>query len=151
MLNAAESPPAFRLYVTPPEISAVSSDSTVYTTVSMIRSMELILGLDPMTRFDALARPITTCFNDTPDLTPYTHVPNNVPLGERPPTPSAQSEDYKRFAEISRSLDWTGIDGADPYWYSRIQWFAATGGTREYPKAPGIPDAPGEHDEEDDD
>ena len=39
-------------------------DSTFYAQPSMIRSIEVILGLDPMNRFDALADPITTCFTD---------------------------------------------------------------------------------------
>ena len=41
----------------------------------MIRSMELILGLDPMNRFDALAEPITTCFTEEPNLAPYRRSP----------------------------------------------------------------------------
>ena len=61
-------------------------DSAFYAQTSMIRSMEMILGLDPMNRFDALADPITTCFTDQPDLTPYRAVPNNTPLDERNPS-----------------------------------------------------------------
>jgi len=60
-------------------------DSTFYAQPSMIRSIEVILGLDPMNRFDALADPITTCFTDTLDLTPYRAVPSNIPLDERNP------------------------------------------------------------------
>ena len=39
-------------------------DSSFYTTTSMIRSIELMLGLDPMNRFDALADPLAACFTD---------------------------------------------------------------------------------------
>ena len=53
-------------------------DSTFYAQPSMIRSIEMILGLDPMSRFDALADPITTCFTDTLDLTSYRAVPSNI-------------------------------------------------------------------------
>jgi len=45
-------------------------DSAFYAQTSMIRSMEMILGFDPMNRFDSLAEPIATCFSDELDLTP---------------------------------------------------------------------------------
>jgi hypothetical protein len=46
-------------------------DTNMYNTTSMLRTIELILGLRPMTQFDAAARPISSCFQSTPDLTPY--------------------------------------------------------------------------------
>jgi hypothetical protein len=42
-------------------------DSTMYNTASMLRTIELILGLQPMTQFDAAARPMSACFQATPD------------------------------------------------------------------------------------
>jgi hypothetical protein len=48
-------------------------DSTMYSTSSMLRTMELILGLKPMSQFDAAARPMYNSFTATADLTPYTH------------------------------------------------------------------------------
>ena len=61
-------------------------DSTFYTTTNMIRSIEMMLGLDPMNRFDAVAEPMTPASPNEPDLTPYRAVPNNVPLDERNPS-----------------------------------------------------------------
>ena len=64
-------------------------DSTMYNTASMLRTMELILGLRPMTHFDAGARPMFTAFQATPDARPYTaekpKIPAEVarPLGQR--------------------------------------------------------------------
>ena len=49
-------------------------DSTMYSTSSMLRTMELILGLKPMSQFDAAARPMYNSFQAKPDLTPYEHV-----------------------------------------------------------------------------
>ncbi len=46
-------------------------DKTLYTTSSMIRTMELLLGLPPMTQYDAAAPPMYNAFLTTPDLTPY--------------------------------------------------------------------------------
>ncbi|HEV2447612.1 MAG TPA: alkaline phosphatase family protein, partial [Candidatus Sulfopaludibacter sp.] len=47
-------------------------DSTMYNTTSMLRTMEFLLGLHPMTHFDAGARPMTAAFLKAPDATPYT-------------------------------------------------------------------------------
>jgi len=48
-----------------------SVDSTMYNTLSVLRTMELILGLHPMTHFDAAALPLSASFQTTPDVTPY--------------------------------------------------------------------------------
>src|SRR5208282_5034168 len=49
-------------------------DSTMYSTSSLLRTMELILGLKPMSQFDAAARPMYNSFTAKPDPTPYQHV-----------------------------------------------------------------------------
>jgi YVTN family beta-propeller protein len=46
-------------------------DSTLYNTLSVLRTIELILGLHPMTHFDAAALPLSVSFQTTPDVTPY--------------------------------------------------------------------------------
>jgi YVTN family beta-propeller protein len=56
-------------------------DSTMYNTASMLRTMELILGLRPMTHFDAGARPMFTAFQADPDARPYTAEKPKIPLG----------------------------------------------------------------------
>ena len=58
-------------------------DSTMYSTSSMLRTMELILGLQPMTQFDAAATPMFNAFQSTPDLRPYDLVSPQVDLGAR--------------------------------------------------------------------
>jgi DNA-binding beta-propeller fold protein YncE len=58
-------------------------DSTMYSTSSMLRTMELILGLKPMSQFDAAATPMFNSFQATPDLRPYQALPANVDLEER--------------------------------------------------------------------
>src|SRR5262249_5486688 len=55
-------------------------DSTQYSTVSMIRTMELILGLSPLSQFDAAANPMFASFTDKADLTPYNYVPARIDL-----------------------------------------------------------------------
>ena len=55
-------------------------DSTPYSTSSMLRTMELILGLQPMTQFDAAATPMFNSFQPGAELLPYTALPPNVDL-----------------------------------------------------------------------
>jgi hypothetical protein len=57
-------------------------DSTMYSTSSMLRTMELILGLKPMTQFDATATPMFNSFQAKADLHPYAARPVNVKLDE---------------------------------------------------------------------
>jgi DNA-binding beta-propeller fold protein YncE len=57
-------------------------DSTLYSTTSMLRTMELILGLQPMSQFDAAARPMFNSFTAKPDVTPYKHVVPKVDRNE---------------------------------------------------------------------
>jgi hypothetical protein len=49
-------------------------DSSLYSTTSMLRTMELILGLKPMSQFDAAARPMYNSFQPKPDFRAYSHV-----------------------------------------------------------------------------
>jgi DNA-binding beta-propeller fold protein YncE len=63
-----------------PYIKRGSVDSNMYSTSSMLRTIELILGLQPMSQFDAAARPMFNSFQPTPDLTPYTALPASVDL-----------------------------------------------------------------------
>lgn len=57
--------------------------SKMYTTSGMLRTMELILGLPPMSQYDAAAMPMYDCFINQPDLTPYTHRAPQVDLDKR--------------------------------------------------------------------
>lgn len=60
-------------------------DSSMYSTSSMLRTMELILGLKPMSQFDAAARPMYASFTAKPDLSPYKHVKPEVDLNALTP------------------------------------------------------------------
>jgi len=57
-------------------------DSTQYSTVSMIRTIELLLGLAPLSQFDAAARPMFASFTDKPDLAPYVAEPARIDLNQ---------------------------------------------------------------------
>ena len=109
-------------------------DSTNYNQTSMVRTMELILGLPPMNQFDASATPMAACFTDKPDLTPYEAVPNNIPLDQVNPEPTAIRDPRQRhWAEASMRLPLDDIDQADEDTLNRILWFAARGRDDTYP------------------
>lgn len=58
-------------------------DHTMYSTSSMLRTIELILGVPPMSQYDAAATPMWRCFTSTADLTPFKSLPANIDLNER--------------------------------------------------------------------
>jgi len=63
--------------------TGVTEDGTFYTQVNMTRTIEQILGLQPMNQFDLVASPMRTLFVDSPppaNFLPWTHVANGVPL-----------------------------------------------------------------------
>ena len=70
-------------YVISPYTKRGAVDSTMYSTSSMLRTMELILGLKPMSQFDAAATPMFNSFQATPDLRPCQALPANVDLEAR--------------------------------------------------------------------
>jgi hypothetical protein len=92
-------------------------DSTMYNTTSMLRTMELILGLRPMTHFDAGARPMAPAFQAKADTTPYTAEKPRISLEERN---SAQSATAARSAQ----LDFSREDAIDDDELNDILWRA---------------------------
>jgi hypothetical protein len=95
-------------------------DSTMYSTSSMLRSMGLILGLKPMSQFDAAARPMYNSFMTKPDLTPYAHVKPKVDLNEKNKKDSWGSELSARF-----NLDTE--DAADDLLLNEVIWRSVKG------------------------
>jgi hypothetical protein len=89
----------------------------------MVHTMELILGLPPMTQFDRAATPMYKSFTPQPDYTAYNNVPSATDLFARNPAtgPGAQA---------SATLDFSGYDRADPDTMNRILWETLKPGVR---------------------
>ena len=116
-------------------------DSTNYNQTSMIRTMELVLGLPPMNQFDASASAMATCFTEEPNLTPYEAVKNNIPLDELNPEPAAIRDPRGRhWAEVSLSLPLDDVDEADEDTLNRILWYAMRGRDDTYPAWAVLPE-----------
>jgi DNA-binding beta-propeller fold protein YncE len=108
-------------------------DSSMETTLSMIKSIELMLGLDPMNRFDGLTPPITNCFTDSADLSGYKAVPNRTPIDIMNPSLAAQSGKERYWTQRSLALDWSGPDRANPEVLNRVLWHSLHGMDVPYP------------------
>lgn len=97
-------------------------DSTLYTTSGMLRTIELILGLPPMSQYDAAATPMYNAFQNTPALAPFTHLPARISLTEKNDWTSygaqASLEMNLDEADLAPELElneilWKAIRGAD--------------------------------------
>ncbi len=98
--------------------------SEPYNHTSFVRTIGLVLGLPAMTRFDRTATPLTACFTSKPDLTPYTHLANNVPLDDLNPPLTASRGEARRLARDSLRMDWSAADRANPSVLARAAWFS---------------------------
>lgn len=109
--------------------------STNYNQISMVKTIELVLGIPPMNQFDLAATPMIDCFIERPILTPYTCRPNNIPLDQMNPPLSKLRGAARYWAEKSLSLDLDEIDKADEDTFNRILWHAVKGDNIPYPLA----------------
>jgi hypothetical protein len=101
-------------------------DSTMYSTCSMLRTMELILGLPPMTQYDASATPMFASFTDKPDLTPYGLLSPRISLTERNGTTAYGARE-------SGKMDFREYDRIDEDALNRILWHSIKGKNAPYP------------------
>lgn len=95
-------------------------DSTMYSTASYVRTIEMILGLPPMTQFDEHATPLYGCFTSKPNFSPYDPVPETIDLQAKNPEQGA-------LEAMSDKLDWSGYDRADPDKLNMILWRSIKG------------------------
>jgi YVTN family beta-propeller protein len=102
-------------------------DSTCYNQTGMVKTVELMLGLPPMTQLDLSATPMRGCFTDTPDLTPYAAVKNRVALDEMNKPVGVLTGKAREFALKSLELDFDEEDRADEDTLNRILWFSVRG------------------------
>jgi len=96
-------------------------DHTMYSTSSMLRTIELILGLQPMSQYDAAATPMWRSFTATPTLTPFKARPSNIDLDARNPN------NRSALALKSLSFDFTKEDAAPDLEFSEVIWKAVKG------------------------
>jgi hypothetical protein len=84
-------------YIVGPYVKRNAVIHRMYSTSGMLRTIELILGLPPMSQYDAAALPMYECFGAQPDLTSYTVIPAKVDINERN---VADNESARRSAKF---------------------------------------------------
>ena len=104
-------------YIVSAYIKRHTVDSTMYNTTSMLRTMEFLLGLHPMTHFDAGARAIVAPFQQTADTAPYTLEKPRTSLTERNPSTAPGGGE-------SAKMDFAKADDVDEDELNDILWRA---------------------------
>ena len=108
--------------------------STQYNQTSLLRTMELMLGLPPMNQMDATATPMFDCFTNVPDFTAYDAVTNNVPLDQiNPPAKDVQDAQLRKDAVVSSKLPLDKEDQCPEDLFNHILWRAMKGSQTPYP------------------
>jgi hypothetical protein len=92
----------------------------MYSTSSVLRTIELILGLPPMTQYDASAAAMWRCFSKTPDSTPFKSLPSNINLNELNPKGT-------KLAAMAKGLDFTAVDRVPDEIMNTMIWKAIKG------------------------
>jgi hypothetical protein len=101
-------------------------DHTMYSTSSMLRTIELILGLPPMSQYDAAATPMWRCFSSSPDNTPYIALPVAINLNDKNTATTAS-------AKISETFDFSKEDRILDLVFSEVIWKAVKGENSKMP------------------
>jgi phospholipase C len=114
-------------YVISPYTQTGSVDSTFYSSVSVLRTIELILGLPPMSQFDAVANPMTAAFTSTPNMRPFTALPANVNL-------NAKNMLDSPMATASMSIDFSAPDRIPMRLMNEILWRSMRGERSQMPE-----------------
>jgi hypothetical protein len=81
-------------------------DSTFYSQVSVLRTIEQIVGISPMTQFDAAATPMLNAFSDTPNMKAYTAiVPTQNVHEKNPVNPPMAGQAAKSLDQVATLVD----------------------------------------------
>jgi hypothetical protein len=108
-------------------------DSSLYTTISMFRTVEQILGLPPLNQYDLAAEPMFSAFTSQPDETAYEALPNRIPLDEMNPPLQATRGLQHRLALESMKMDFDEPDAAPEELLNRVIWHSVKGYSTPFP------------------
>jgi hypothetical protein len=105
-----------------PYIKRGSVDDTFYSQVSMVKTIEMILGAPPMSIFDMIANDMRASFQSTPDLTAYEAVAPAQSIYELNPSANALVGQKRLDAIASSKMDWQEPDDVPTQELNRILW-----------------------------
>ena len=95
-------------------------DHTMYSTSGMLRTMELILGIKPMSQYDAAATPMWRCFNKTANPATFTSRKAGVDLAQKN---VAVNNNSRRTDQFNLTIP----DAIDDLIFSEIVWQTVRG------------------------
>ncbi len=142
------------LYVISPYARTGAVDSTYYSQLNVVKTIEQILAIAPMNQEDRAAEPITDAFTNIPDLKAFTALPNQIPLtyglkvttptaakgvtaAAAPRVPAAVTSIAAQWQTWSSHQNFGGVrateDAANPAQLNRLDWYTATGWVKPYP------------------
>jgi YVTN family beta-propeller protein len=107
-------------YVAGPYVKRNFVDHTPYSTSSMLRTIELILGLTPMSQYDAAATSMWRCFTTTPNYSAFTALPATINLADKNTVNNI-------LAERSAQFDFTKEDRVPDLEFSEVIWKGVKG------------------------
>jgi len=107
-------------YVAGPYVRRNFVDHTPYSTSGMLRTIELILGIPPMSQYDAAAEPMWRCFTSRADLTPYVALPPQVDITQKNTVKNALSDRSALF-DLSKE------DRVPDHEFSEVIWKGVKG------------------------
>jgi hypothetical protein len=116
-----------------PYIRRGAVDSTFYAQQSMVKTIELMLGLPTMSLFDLIATDMRASFTTVPDARPYSAVRPKQSLFDRNPRLSAMSGPLRRAALETMKMRFDVPDAAPTERLNRIVWGLVKGWDRPYP------------------
>jgi len=116
-----------------PYVRRGAVDSTFYAHQSMLKTIELMLGLPTMSLFDLIATDMRASFTGTPDLRPYRAVQPKQSLFERNPVLSAMRGPLRQAAIATMKMRFDVPDAAPTERLNRIVWGMVKGWMRPYP------------------
>jgi YVTN family beta-propeller protein len=112
---------------------------TTYTAENINRTIENILGAQPLTQFDLVASPMFDAFQNVPDLTPYDHLSAVIPLDKGPGLPgdtaviTPMAKAWLKATEKVMKGKYDKADAVDPNFLNHVTWYVTTGWNRPYP------------------
>jgi YVTN family beta-propeller protein len=107
-------------YVIGPYVKRNFVDHTMYSTSGLLRTMELILGLPPMSQYDAAAMPLFRSFSASPDFTAYKALPSNINIDER-------NTAWNKLAKESATFNLAVEDAVPDVPFNEVIWKAIKG------------------------
>jgi DNA-binding beta-propeller fold protein YncE len=109
-----------------PYVKRKTKVSDLYSTASLLRTMELILGLPPMSQYDAAATPMWKCFKPDPDVAAFDALPASYDIYEK-------NEGRTAISQRSEKFNFAVMDAVPDLEFSDVVWKAVKGLDAEMP------------------